>query len=364
MKLAILATGDEIVQGDTLNTNGFHIAEALHTHGFPPDLHVSCSDSKEQMVDCLRFIKSTHSVILITGGLGPTSDDRTRFALSEFIKEPLISFEEAMIHLQNRLQGTNMELNAGNKQQALFPQDATLFPNPYGSALGGYCRKDNTLYVLLPGPPRECLPMFNNYVLPLLNTEYQSDEKLLKWLVFGLPESELGEMMDGALAHLECQTGYRLDSPYVEFKVRCKPALEETVKSIINPLLKPYILTKNSQKASHYLSELITQTRKNISIKDEVTGGILETLLLRPDNYAFLKFNKANPADVNIEIQGLETYWIHKESKGNAIISFSLKTAEEVKQETHTFFYRSPLVLHYAAEWVSYKIAMYLEEFF
>lgn len=113
-------------------------------------------------------------------------------------------------------------------QQCLFPANARLFPNPYGTAMGCSYSWKGKVFILLPGPPRECLPMFNQDVLPLLlQTSRHSNKQILRWRVFGLAESEIAQILEEALEGLDCQTGYRLETPYLEFKVRCKRELIE-----------------------------------------------------------------------------------------------------------------------------------------
>src|SRR4051794_34592502 len=90
IKFALLATGNELTSGDILNTNGQFIAKTLTEQGFTIGDHVICSDQESDIVTCINFLLSHHDVLIITGGLGPTSDDRTRNALSTAIKKPFV----------------------------------------------------------------------------------------------------------------------------------------------------------------------------------------------------------------------------------------------------------------------------------
>lgn len=166
MTVALLATGDEIIHGDTLNTNSHNLASALSSEGLPLGLQLACSDKEKELYDCLSFLALTHDIILVTGGLGPTSDDRTRFALGRFLKTDLVEFPEAIQHIQTRLGLAEKELNPGNRQQALFPANATILPNPHGTALGCYYSQGNKLFILLPGPPANvCLCLITMFYL-------------------------------------------------------------------------------------------------------------------------------------------------------------------------------------------------------
>lgn len=356
MTIALLATGDEIIHGDTLNTNSYNLAHALSSEGLLLGLQLACSDEEIEIHDCIHFLAKNHDIIIITGGLGPTSDDRTRFALQRFLKTNLVEFPEAIQHIQNRLRPSNLELNPGNRQQALFPANATLLPNPNGTAMGCYYAWQDKLFILLPGPPRECLPMFNNYILPLLQQVQHSDKYLFKWRLFGVAESQIAQQIDEALAGIDCQTGYRLETPYVECKVRCKSYLIETVKQIVEPIIAPHIIATPTQKASELLYEKILQLQIPIAIIDEATGGILQTLIQRPGSYQWLKFYDYKAAAMHFRLLGLEEYWQQKPGKGTTQLSIEYSRANQQGTETHQIPYRSALVVHFAAEWLSFRL--------
>ncbi|KTD31986.1 MULTISPECIES: competence/damage-inducible protein A [Legionella] len=356
MTVALLATGDEIIHGDTLNTNSHNLASALSSEGLPLGLQLACSDKEKELYDCLSFLALTHDIILVTGGLGPTSDDRTRFALGRFLKTDLVEFPEAIQHIQTRLGLAEKELNPGNRQQALFPANATILPNPHGTALGCYYSQGNKLFILLPGPPRECLPMFNHHVLPLLQQRTHSDKQIIKWRLFGVAESQIAQQIDEALAGIDCKTGYRLETPYVECKVRCKSPLLHTVKSIVESIAAPYLIATPEQKASELLYETILKLKVPISIVDEATGGILQTLIQQPSSYPWLKFYPDKKAELRFHLRGLKEYWSGEGKKGKTQVSIEYHNAKMNGKETHEIPYRSPLVIHYAAEWLSFRL--------
>ena len=115
-------------------------------------------------------------MMITIGGLGPTSDDRTRFAIAKVIDQELAFSERAWQHIQDRFTGMHLQLSNSNKQQCLFPINAELLPNPHGTALGAKINNGEKTLYMLPGPPRECLPMFNDFVLPELIKQYQSNK--------------------------------------------------------------------------------------------------------------------------------------------------------------------------------------------
>lgn len=379
MTIALLATGNEIVEGDILNTNCRELAHILHSEGLSPTTHLATSDNEQAIQAGLKFLSSHHNTIIITGGLGPTSDDRTRFALSHFLNAPLVEFFDATNHIQKLLRNSPLASTESNKQQTYFPANAVLLPNPYGTAMGCYCKQEDKLYFMLPGPPRECLPMFHHYVLPLLQKNSPHVSPWIKWRLFGVAESEIGQKLDDALRHIDCETGYRLETPYVEFKVRCDPGKGEEVKRIIEPLVAPHIIASTEKKASEALYDRIVQGKKTVRIIDEVTGGILESILLKPEIWSKLAFtqrrdsnensNENKEMDLVFKLTGLKEYWL-QETGTSTSIRIDYKEAKNHSRsqgieayESHQLPFRSALVVHYAAEWICFRMLEIISKF-
>lgn len=357
MTIAILATGDELVHGDTLNTNGHEIAHILSSEGLPLGYHLLCSDKEKDIVDCLNFLIKDHNIIIIIGGLGPTTDDLTRFALAKCTQEPLMEHKEALNHVENRLNGGKITLNSGNLQQCLFPQHAQLLPNPHGTALGCYYQWNNKTFILLPGPPRECLPMFHNAVLSLLHKTQHSTKKMLKWRIFGLAESEIGQTLEETLADMDCQTGYRLDTPYIEFKVRCTKDLVEDIKALVDPILTPHIIATPDKKASDSLRELIQKLDAPISIIDEATGGLLQFLLIQPGIQHLVQFHTLNKNALSFHLRGLSEYWAQEPAtNGKTQLTIQYSNNQQEGGESHMIPFRSAGVVYYAAEWLCFRL--------
>lgn len=356
MTIAILATGDEIVHGDTLNTNTHAIAHVLSSEGLSLKYQMSCSDKKADLVECLNFLCKQHDIVILIGGLGPTTDDLTRFALAEFTGIDLVQHPSALAHIKARLGPAKIAINEGNLQQCLFPEEAVLLPNPHGTAVGCFYQWKNKSFILLPGPPRECLPMFNQHVLPLLHKTAHSNKQILKWLIFGKAESEIAHILEDALKDIDCQTGYRLDTPYIEFKVRCKADLVDKVKSIIDPIIEPNSICSVNTKASTELKKLISSLRKPINIIDDATGGLLQYLISEPGTAQFVNFHSLSPTALSFHLTGLIEYWTAQPTTSQTAVSIQSIYNNKTTTESHLLPYRSPTVVSYAAEWLSFRL--------
>lgn len=354
MSIGFLATGDEITTGDTLNTNTQQLAKLVHSEGLEPGMHLACDDDEKRICQSIAFLAKRYAILIIIGGLGPTSDDRTRFALSRFLHLPLIEFPEAINHIKQRLRATS--LSPGNRQQAQFPPGALLLPNPNGTALGCLYQHKQQIFILLPGPPRECLPMFKDHVLKHLCQLKHSDKILLKWRVFGVAEGVIAEEIDQALEKIDCETGFRLETPYVECKVRCHAALKEKIISLIHPIVTPHIIAPPEKKASEQLLEALISWQQPLSIIDEATGGHLQRLLDKPSTHHLLSFHQKKPQEPNFHIRGLESYWSGQTPGCLTSLNTIFDYQGKMKEEVHQLPYRSELIVHYAAEWLSFRI--------
>jgi nicotinamide-nucleotide amidase len=363
MTIGLLATGDELTHGDTLNTSTQLIAKILSSEGFSMGMHVVCGDKEQELVDALKFLGKKHQVMIITGGLGPTSDDRTRFGLASYLEQPLIEYSDALCHIETRLTRAKLLMDDGNRQQALFPERSSLFPNPNGTAMGCAYRQDEQVFILLPGPPKECMPMFQTYALPLLKKLINSSQKeILTWRLFGVAEGQMAEALEHVLADIDCQLGYCLETPYLMFKVRCEKNNVAKVRAAIEPLIAPYIIAPPEQTASARLSALLDAQKSYITVFDEVTGGVLQSLLQNPKNYAYLAFRETRREKDNAKAKcyfhasGLGAYWQGASDAGSSDVVLTYRLAGQEGEERYTLPRMGVWTVHTAAEWLSFRI--------
>lgn len=360
MTTAFLATGDEIVHGDTLNLNSQTISQALSSEGIPLGFHLACSDKEKDLLTALEFLGQEHDIIITSGGLGPTSDDRTRFAVARYLHCELIAHKKALDHIENLLKQSNLNLKEQNLQQALFPEEAILLDNPNGTAMGCIIPSANKkpTVICLPGPPRECMPMLLNQVLPYLTNQTKSKKVIRRWLIYGQPESRIAHILDDALKEFDCITGYRMDTPYVEFKVKMKPEDEKTILDIIKPIIAPYLLSEDTEKASDKLRIQISRLNQPITIIDEVTGGLLQNLIQTPDTIDKVHFLPEKGNIAVFHLTGFDNYWHPKADKAETTqCCIDYHYGDKPGRESHTLPLRrqayAPL---YVTEWLSFRL--------
>lgn len=366
-RIALLATGDEIIQGDILNTNAQEIAQKLFSHGMQVGMQMTVGDHLTEIKNAIRFLLQTHRALIITGGLGPTTDDLTRYALAEALNRELI-FDEAtwnwIIDRFNTLGYSTPPEN--NRQQALFPEEAVIIPNNNGSAAGCILKEDEHLIFMLPGPPLECMPMIDKVVLPAL--EIANFPEVLyhaKWLLFGVSEGHIAEQLEEIIKHHDCTTGYRVCYPYVEIKLHSTNEIDfHKLVPLVEKEFSAYMIEDGKQTASELLKRKLLTLNQPLTIMDLATGGSLETTIRTRETNEKLHFvselHTKNASPWAVSITGLNDFWQHKQAT-HTVLEMTFTHHSDVKSEKFTIPYRGSRVKLYAVEFICQKIYHYLD---
>ena len=165
MNCEILAVGTELLMGEIVNTDAQMIARGLNEHGFNVYWQTVVGDNPARLREALETAKSRADILITTGGLGPTADDLTKETVAEVFGRPLQMDEAQLARLKERM-GPKMTPN--NEKQAMLPQGCTVLVNDWGTAPGCAFEVEGCHVIMLPGPPRECTPMFRERALPYL----------------------------------------------------------------------------------------------------------------------------------------------------------------------------------------------------
>lgn len=357
-RIAILATGDELTTGDILNTTSQYLAHELTEIGFNVTALVTVSDDKEYMIKTLASLLEDNNIIITTGGLGPTSDDITRFALAEVTKNELLFDEKSWQHICARLTKFNVPITENNRQQALFPLNAVIFENQNGTANG--CRFDfqQHHFYMLPGPPYECREMFKNLVLPdILSLNLHQARYQKKWRLFAVSESDIASTIENKFTLPNINWGYRIDYPYLELKLLA-PDLKtlETLSPQVSKELKSKFLSDEYTLASDVLIEHLSKLSTSIYITDKATAGFLQQTLSPTRVHSKILFAPSEkPPTENclfIELTGLQE--IVFPSEDNSVTSYMTITSQlgnECLHHQEAIPNRGLRSLRYATEW-------------
>lgn len=364
--IALLATGDEVINGDILNSNAQEIARRLFDQGMQIGMHMAVADKIADIEVAITFLLKHHRAVIITGGLGPTSDDLTRYALAKAVQQELIFDEPTWMSIEERLKRFGYSTPpTTNRQQALFPANSTIIPNPNGTAAGCMLTYQNQWLFMLPGPPNECLPMMDTTVIPTLTQhEFQSIRYHKKWLLLGVSEGHIAEILDAIAKPFACMTGYRLAYPYLEFKIYSNHVDDfNALTPLIENAIRPYIIEQGQLTAAQALIQLVQKQASNINITDSATGGVLESLLRIPETDMHFHFCDALASFSNtlqIKIEGLKEYWLEEFNKTKATIEITFTEGESALTEKLDIPFRGKRVRAYAAEFICWKMYEFL----
>ena len=357
--VSIIATGSELLSGDFMETNSGKISKILHENSIITKSHSTVCDNKNDIIRAIKngFIES--QAVIITGGLGPTSDDNSREAVSDATGAELEFNQESWERIKSRLLRFNIDVDDSNKKQAMFPEDSIIILNENGTAEGSILKIDNTDVILLPGPPRECLPMFLNTVLPYLKEKgYQSDFTVLKWRLIGVIESNIAPQLDKIFAGTSITTSYCLKYPYLDFKLQIPKSIADQINmEQINQIIEEYVVCFNKEgNASDHLSDYIKQKNITLEITDNATKGVLaQKLSLEAANKGEIKFNAS--------INGLNELWENKPFTGTTKIDVLVEYNNQPQNYSILVPYRGAEVKNYAVEYASFIIFKVMNQY-
>lgn len=195
MRAAIITIGDEILIGQTIDTNSGYIAKALDKIGIQTIEMKSVSDTREHILEALREYQDRAEVVLMTGGLGPTKDDITKKTLCEYFDDHLVRDPAVLEHVTQLIERFfKRPITELNRDQALVPSKATVLHNAYGTAPGMWLQKNNTVFISMPGVPYEMKGLMELEVIPKLSQTFERPYIIHKNIMtYGVGESLLAE---------------------------------------------------------------------------------------------------------------------------------------------------------------------------
>jgi len=195
----IITIGDEILIGQIVDTNSAFIAKELNKIGVSVYQITSVQDDKEHILATLKEAKARSSVVIVTGGLGPTKDDITKHTFCEFFKDTLVEDQAVLHHVEALFKKyiTTAPISDINRKQALVPSKATVLHNAFGTAPGMWFEEDGTVFISLPGVPFEMKNLMTSAVIPKIAARFDRPHIIHKTLVtYGLGESAIANRIE------------------------------------------------------------------------------------------------------------------------------------------------------------------------
>ncbi|MFT4176214.1 MAG: competence/damage-inducible protein A [Luteolibacter sp.] len=282
MRIEIINTGTELLFGNTINTHAAWFGQELFKLGLRIARQTTVPDG-EASREAIAEAVGRADVVLVTGGLGPTSDDLTREITAEVMGLELITDEAALRSLEAFFTLRNKPMAASNLKQALSPVGADILPNPHGTAPGIYIPprlngRANCAVFLLPGPPRELYPMFHGEVVPRLKSlaGLELVHHALELKFAGIGESDFHEGVDAALAAIEgLEYGYCAHIGEVDLRLIGVPEVLEIGRKAALERYAANLISENGASLEKTVVDLLAAHRKTLAVVESCTGGLI-----------------------------------------------------------------------------------------
>jgi len=303
MQAEIITIGDEILIGQIVDTNSAFISKELNKIGVSVYQITSIQDDKDHILKSLKEAGERSSVVIITGGLGPTKDDVTKHTLCEFFEDELVRDDSVLHHIEELFKKyITTPISDLNREQAMVPSKATVLHNEFGTAPGIWMKKGETAFVSLPGVPYEMKNLMTSSVLPKIKEEYKRPHIVHKTiLTYGMGESAIAERLEDwennlppfiKFAYLPNIGSVRLRlSAKGEDKDALLAGIEEQVKKLY-PIIGEIIYGEEEEdgRVEKQIGTLLTDKKMTLSTAESFTGGsIAERITSVPGASAYFK---------------------------------------------------------------------------
>ncbi|OCA97542.1 competence/damage-inducible protein A [Clostridium beijerinckii] len=313
MKAEIIAIGTEILLGDIINSNAQYLAQELAALGIDMYYQQVVGDNEIRIMHAFDEAYSRSDIIITTGGLGPTDDDITKEVAAKYFNKKLIQDENSIKKIRDYFKFRERAMTQNNLKQGLIPEGATVINNNNGTAPGVIIEDDNKIMIILPGPPKEMKPMFEESVKPYL--QEKSDSILVSRVVkiLGIGESAVAEEIKDLI---DAQTNPTI-APYakdvgVMLRITAKAETKDEALKFIEPIeeeiknrLGDNVYATEDINIEEVVARLLIEKKLTISTAESCTGGMIASYLI---NY---------PGISEVFLEGAVTY--SNEAKHNRL---------------------------------------------
>tara|TARA_Y100000589_G_scaffold259988_1_gene249675 strand:- start:1163 stop:2401 length:1239 start_codon:yes stop_codon:yes gene_type:complete len=285
MNAIIISIGDELLIGQTTNTNAGWMGSALNRNGVELKEVLTISDDEFAIKEALAYAEAKSNLVLVTGGLGPTKDDITKRVFTNYFNVPLIENEQALDNVIGFFKRYNLEMLPINKLQALVPKGSEMLLNKVGTAPGIWMDHNHVVFVCMPGVPSEMKYLMENEVLPKIKKRFKLPVIVHQTMMTqGIGESYIAEEIydiENALPN-HIKLAY-LPSPGI-VKLRLsgrgkeETPLKKEIESYFNKIesrIKKHVFSKTDVQLQEILSTVLKKKNRTISTAESLTSGAL-----------------------------------------------------------------------------------------
>ena len=325
MNVEIITIGTELLIGQVVDTNSAWMGTELNLAGFDVTRKTTIPDSGAAIQSAITEALGRVSIVLVTGGLGPTKDDITKQTLCELFGTTLVFDQTVYEDMERLLKGRVTQINGLNRSQAMVPKDCTVIRNPVGTAPIMWFNRQGKVLVAMPGVPSEMQQAMEHEVIPRLKQQFATGVILHKTiLVAQLPESVLAER----IAHWEDKLDPALSLAYlpspgkVRLRLTAKGEKEQELAQLIEkaveelkPIIGDYIFGYDDEQPQEEVGRILALRRQTLSVAESCTGGYIAHLITGvPGSSSYFKggvvaySNEVKVGLLGVDPQMLERY--------------------------------------------------------
>jgi nicotinamide-nucleotide amidase len=289
MKAEIITIGDELLIGQTIDTNSAWMGAELSQLGFDVLRKTSIHDNRQEILKMLNEATGRSDVILITGGLGPTSDDITKQVLCEFFNTKLVLNTDVLLMIEEMMSKRQFPMNENNRRQAEVPESCRVLKNATGTAPGMWFEKEGTIFISMPGVPYEMKYIMNEYILPDLKKRFRSQVIIHKNIMtYGMPEALLSELLIEFESNLpeNIKLAYLPSSGIIKLRLTATGTdlkiLNALISNQVNNLysiIPDQIFAEDEESFEAVIGRHLKERNQTICTAESCTGGRIANLI-------------------------------------------------------------------------------------
>jgi len=324
MSAEIICVGTEILLGDILNSNAQFLAQELATLGIPHYYQTVVGDNLDRIHGVIKTAVSRSSILIFTGGLGPTPDDLTTDAIATYFNTKLVEQPEIIEDIKIKFERRGREMTPNNRKQALIPEGALVLPNKTGTAPGMIWEKEKTIILTFPGVPSEMKQMWQDTAIPFLKGKGWGKEIIYSEMMRfrGIGESALAQKVN----HLFDLTSPTV-APYashgeVKLRVSAKAKTPQEAQAIINPIADQiraialeHYFGSNDDTIASVVGKRLRERKETLAVAESCTGGGLGAMLTETEGSSdyFVGGVIAYSNEVKIKLLGVSAQVLEQE---------------------------------------------------
>ncbi|MEP4948306.1 MAG: competence/damage-inducible protein A [Flavobacteriaceae bacterium] len=350
MQAEIITIGDEILIGQIIDSNSTFISKELNRIGVTVYQITSVQDNREHILEAMEMAQKRSSIVILTGGLGPTKDDITKHTLCEFFEDELVENEDVLNHVEQLFKKyVATPVSDLNRKQAWVPSKAIVLPNANGTAPGLWMKKEKTVFVSLPGVPFEMRGLIKESVLPKIVKEYDRPHIYHKTIItYGLGESAIANKIEAWENDLPdfIRLAYLPSLGRVRLRLSAKgPNKTMIIEAVDNEVRKLYLLIgdiiygeEEDESIENQIAKFLTQKQMTLSTAESFTRGKIAQLLTAiPGASSYFMGSVVGYAtEAKIKLLNVPGELIHKHSVVSEAVAVTM--AENVKKILNTDF--------------------------